>query len=203
MESLPHYPATARNRQAILEVISPWCPQEQTLLEVASGTGEHAAWMAPQQPGWRWIPSDADPSMLSVIDSYNQHNSNVHSALLLNTEQGWSSHPELPDQLSTILCVNMIHIAPWAAATGLFEGAEQVLQEDGALILYGPFKENGQHISESNHQFDLGLRARDHRWGVRDISDVSTLAAACSFELVATAPMPANNRTLLFRRKVP
>ena len=141
--------------------------------------------------------------MLSVIDSYNQHNSNVHSALLLNTEQDWKYRPELPDQLSTILCVNMIYIAPWAAATGLFEGAEQVLQEDGTLILYGPFAgEWSAHFREQPSS-DLGLRARDHRWGVRDISDVSTLAAACSFELVATAPMPANNRTLLFRRKVP
>ena len=89
MESLPHYPATARNRQAILEVISPWCPPEQTLLEVASGTGEHAAWMAPQKPGWKWIPSDADPSMLTVINSYNQQNTNVLPALLLSAEQDW------------------------------------------------------------------------------------------------------------------
>ena len=201
MESLPHYPATTRNRQAILEVISAWCPSEQTLLEVASGTGEHAAWMAAQKPGWQWIPSDADPSMLDVINSYNQHNANVLPAALLNTEHAWGSQTEFPSELSLILSINMIHIAPWNAAVGLFKGAEQLLGADGAVILYGPFKENGHHISESNHHFDLSLRSRDSRWGVRDIDDVIDVARRCSFDMVDKTAMPANNRTLLFRRK--
>ena len=136
-----------------------------------------------------------------VINSYNQQNTNVLPALLLNTEHDWSSNQALKRELSTILCVNMIHIAPWTAAVGLFGGAEQILPVNGALIMYGPFKENGHHTSESNHQFDLDLRARDHSWGVRDLSDVIALAASCSFEFVEKTSMPANNQTLLFRRK--
>jgi SAM-dependent methyltransferase len=195
-----HAPATARNREAILAVLQRVLPKEGLLLEIASGTGEHAAFMTPRLPaGWSWQPTDANPNALSDIDAHAQASgcARIRPALLLDVcdAAGWRDKPD------AILCCNMIHIAPWRAAEDLFALAPRVLPESGALILYGPFKRHGAHTAPSNAAFDETLRQQNWNWGVRCLdSDVAPLAEKSGFALDEIAPMPANNLAVVWRR---
>lgn len=195
-----HAPATLRNREPILAVLRRVLPSAGLLLEIASGTGEHAAFMTPQfGPGLIWQPSDARPGALSVIDGYagDAVCDRIRPAVLLD-----ASTPVWPvQQADAVFCANMIHISPWTAAEGLFAGAGRLLAAGAALVLYGPFKRHGGHTASSNESFEAGLKAKDPRWGVRCLdSEIGPLAAQSGFQMAEVITMPANNLMVIFRR---
>ncbi len=193
-----HAPATERNREPLLAVLRDVLPAAGLVLEVASGTGEHAAFFAPAFPSLEWQPSDPDPVARASIDAWAQASGpNLRPALALD-----AAVPDWPlDAADAILCVNMIHIAPWAAALGLLDGTARVLAPDGPLILYGPFRRGGAHTAPPNERFDAALRAQDPRWGIRDLDEVEREAAARGLALERVVEMPANNLTAVFRRQ--
>ncbi len=195
-----HAPATLRNRDAILAAIAPLLPAEGLLLEVASGSGEHAAYMAPRlPPGLIWQPSDADPQALAGIDAHAQASgaANLRPALWLDV----LARPWPLPRADALLCCNMIHIAPWTAAEALFAGAAALLPAGAPLLLYGPYRRDGLPTAPSNEAFDRSLRQQDPRWGLRALDgEVVPLAAAQGFGLEEVVAMPANNLTVLFRR---
>src|ERR1700733_11540263 len=161
-----HAPATLRNREPILEVLKRVLPMAGVLLEVASGTGQHAAFIARRPPGGLfWQPSEASAGALAGIDAHTDgvENSRVHPAILLD-----ASRADWPIRSAeAVFCCNMIHIAPWSAAEGLFAGSSRILADAAPLVLYGPFKRHGMHTAPSNQSFDDELRARNPDWGVR------------------------------------
>lgn len=195
-----HAPATLRNREPILAVLLEALPESGLVLEIASGTGEHAAWLTPRLPeGIVWQPSDADSRALDDIDAHAAAAgcARIRPALLLDTTgDDWPV-----TGADAVFCANMLHIAPWAAARGVFSGSQFLLPRGAPLIVYGPFKRDGRHTAPSNALFDESLRARDERWGVRCLdTEVAPLARAHGFRLDAVAEMPANNLTAIFRR---
>ena len=194
-----HAPATARNREPILAVLCQVLPERGLLLEISSGTGEHAAFMAPQLPGLEWQPSDANPEALVDIDGHSAGSGCdwIRRAVVLD-----ACAPVWPvARADAILCCNMIHIAPWTAAEGLFTGAARTLGTTAPLVLYGPFRRDGQHTAPSNAAFDESLKSRNPAWGVRCLdSEVQPLATSVGFALDRVFPMPANNLTVVFRR---
>lgn len=197
-DSPRHAPATLRNRDAILSVLAPLLPASGLLLEIASGTGEHAAFMARHlPPGLIWQPTDAAPDALADIDRHTAGIPSVRPAIPLDTTR----LPWPVVRADAVLCCNMIHIAPWAAALGLLSGAASVLPNGAPLVLYGPFRRDGLHTAPSNAAFDESLRTRDARWGVRCLdSEVLPAARAAGFERDAVHAMPANNLTVVLRR---
>ena len=195
-----HAPATLRNRAPILDVLRRTLSAQGVLLEIASGTGEHAAFMAPRLHGWTWQPSELSAEALEDIDSYAAESkcARIRPAILLDvTAKMWPI-----DRADAVFCCNMIHIAPWEAAEALFAGAARILRPQAPLILYGPFKRHGEHTAPSNAQFDADfLKRRNPLWGVRCLdSEVVPLAERNSFSLDEIVQMPANNLTVIFRR---
>jgi SAM-dependent methyltransferase len=191
-------PAVARNRDPILAVLRDVLPPRGVVLEIASGSGEHAAYFAKALPGIVWQPSDADASALASIRSYRDAYgvSNLLPPLRIDARD-----PPWPvDKVDAVLSINMIHIAPWNACEGLFLGASQTLRPGGKLILYGPFNIDGKFTAESNEAFDASLKARDASWGIRDLADVSACAVRNGLRLVKQVKMPANNQTIVFSR---
>jgi len=198
-----HAPATRRNRAAIAEVLAGWLPAQvspgATVLEIASGTGEHAVYLAQRFPDLVWQPSDPDATNRRSIDAYRaaEGQANLKAPLDLDaTAPAWP----LDGPVDAVVCCNMIHIAPWAAAEGLFAGAARHLKRGGGLYLYGPFKRGGRHTAPSNEAFDASLRAQDPAWGVRDLEAVAALASAQGLASPRIAEMPANNLSLWFAR---
>jgi hypothetical protein len=195
-----HAPATLRNREPILEVLTRTLPKTGMLLEIASGTGEHAAFIAPRlSAGLAWQPTEASVEALADIDIHTSgvRSSCVRPAIVLNAAD--TTWPIL--SADAVFCCNMIHIAPWRAAEGLFAGSSRILADAAPLILYGPFKRHGMHTAPSNQSFDDGLRARDPAWGVRCLdTDVMPLAEQSGFTVDEIVAMPANNLTVIFRR---
>jgi cyclopropane fatty-acyl-phospholipid synthase-like methyltransferase len=192
-----HAPATARNRDAILAVLKRVLPAQGKVLEIASGTGEHVVHFAAALPGLTFQPSDLDEAALGSIAAWIAEAglNNVQPPLRLDaTQDVW------PDTVDAIFSANMIHIAPWEAALGLFRGAGRALRSGGVLVIYGPFRMGGAHTAPSNQAFDEELRARDPRWGVRDLEMLQAVAAEHGLALEERVPMPANNQTLIFRR---
>lgn len=194
-----HAPATLRNRQPLLEVLRPRLPDSGLLLEIASGSGEHAVFLADALPGLTFQPSDPDEAALASIRAWATEATlpNLRPPLQLDAAAPDSWPALRPDAM---LCVNMIHIAPWAAAVGLFTGAGRLLRPGSPLFLYGPYKRGGRHTADSNAAFDADLRARNPQWGVRDLEVVADLAASHGFSAPEIMEMPANNLTLAFRR---
>ena len=192
-------PAAARNRAPILEVLRERLPASARVLEVASGSGEHAVWFAGALPQVLWRPSDVGVEALAGIAARRAAEG---SANLLEPVRVDAADPaSRPDErFDAVVCINMIHIAPWAAAEGLMRLAEAVLPPQGVLYLYGPFREGGRHTAPSNEAFDAGLRQRDPAWGVRDLEAVAALAGEHGFTLAARVAMPANNLSLVFER---
>ncbi len=196
--SLKRYaPATSRNRAPILAVLRRVLPASGLVLEVAAGTGEHAAFFAAQLPHLEWQPSDRDDLDSIVAWRDEAGAANLRPPLTLNVI-AW---PWPVQQADAIFCANMIHIAPWRAAEGLMNGAGKVLRAGGVLVLYGPFRIGGRHVSETNVAFDHALRAQDPDWGVRDLDMVADLAAQNGLDLVEVDEMPANNRTVVFKKR--
>jgi SAM-dependent methyltransferase len=195
-----HAPATLRNRDAILAALGRHLPARGAVLEVASGTGEHAAHFAAALPGLVFRPSDPDAGARESINAWAEgaRLPNLRAALALDvTAPDWEDAAGAAD---AVLCVNMVHIAPWAATRGLMRGAARLLPVGGVLCLYGPFRREGRHTAPSNATFDADLRATDPAWGVRDLETVAAEAAARGFAAPVVEEMPANNLFVAFRR---
>lgn len=191
-------PATVRNRDAILDVLRRHLPDRGLVLEIASGSGEHIAHFARNTPHLAFQPSDPDASARASIDAWVAAHgiANARPALALD-----ASAAKWPiAKADAIVCINMIHISPWAATEGLIRGAAQVLPARGLLYLYGPYRREGRDTSASNAAFDAELRLQNPDWGVRDIEAVVALAADNDFAPPEIEAMPANNLSLVFRR---
>ncbi len=192
-------PAAARNRQPILGVLRQHLPPRGLVLEIASGSGEHITHFAQaSSAALVFQPSDPGAAARASIDAWTAALglTNVRPAIALDAAQAdWPVH-----SADAVLCINMIHIAPWTAAVGLFSGAARILAPGGLLFLYGPFRRNGRHTAPSNERFDMDLRGRNSAWGVRDVEAVSALAAGNGFAPPLVEEMPANNLSLVFRR---
>jgi len=188
-------PAALRNRSAILEVLRTHLPKRGTVLEIASGSGEHAVHFARNLPGLVWQPSDLDPANRLSVAAHRADAklANLREPVALDTCRDW---PTL--SVDAIFCANMIHIAPWEAALGLLAGARRLLHEGAPLILYGPYFEAGRPPAPSNVAFDADLRRSDSAWGIRALADVEK--AALGFNLSLRIDMLANNLCLFFRR---
>jgi SAM-dependent methyltransferase len=191
-------PAVARNREPILAVLQQY-NLAGTVLEIASGSGEHAVWFAAALPRVTWQPTDRDPAALESIAAWREMSeaTNVLPPLLLDatTPDAWPvGHAD------AVVAINMIHIAPWQATLGLMAGAARVLPPGGLLFLYGPFRIGGVHTAESNAAFDASLQSRDPAWGVRNFEEVVAAAAARSLAWQSRIEMPANNQILIFAK---
>ncbi|MBN3944426.1 MAG: DUF938 domain-containing protein [Nostoc sp.] len=203
-------PATERNREAILEVLLQVLPESGTLLEIASGTGEHAVFFASRLKDYLWLPTDVNPQSRASIISWTEHNvcDNVYAPLELDVrEPVWVVENSGFDWLNTkpivaIVNINMIHISPWSACIGLMAGAGRILKAAGILYLYGPFKQDGENTSGSNAAFDEYLRTENPEWGVRNLDDVIAVARAQNLILQQIYQMPANNLSVVFRRSL-
>ena len=193
-----HAPATLRNRDAIAAVLADWLPDAGTVLEIASGSGEHIVHFAAAFPHLGWQPSDPDPAGLTSIAAYRAEVGLANIAPPLALDASASEWPT--GHADAILCINMVHISPWAATLGLLVGAARLLAPDAPLILYGPYIEPGVPTADSNLAFDASLRGRDPAWGVRDMGDVMAAAVDAGFAFAERRAMPANNLMLLFRR---
>ncbi len=194
-----HAPATERNREPIAEVLARELPPAGRVLEIASGTGEHAVFFAPRFPTLAWQPTDPDSEALASIAAYrtDYEGDNLAAPLLLDAAAP-ASWPV--SEADAILCINMVHISPWAATEGLLEGAARLLGGKGApLVLYGPYLEQGVETAPSNLDFDASLKLRDPRWGLRDAEQVDALAASHGFTRTARYALPANNIMLVYR----
>jgi hypothetical protein len=193
-----HYPATARNRDAILAVLRDVLPAKGLVVEVGSGSGEHVIHFAAAFPALTFQPTDPQPearrSIVAWVDQAGL--ANVRPPLALDATAPWPIA-----RADAVLSINMIHVAPWPAAEGLVRGAAAILGAGAPLYLYGPFQRAGFPWAESNARFDQSLRATDPAWGVRDLAAVSAVAAAAGFDAPAVTEMPANNLSVVFRRR--
>ncbi|WP_223111499.1 DUF938 domain-containing protein [Billgrantia pellis] len=190
-------PAAARNRQPILDVLSRVLPEQARVLEVASGSGEHGVHFARAKPGWIWQPSDPNPEARGSIAAWREHAElgNLLEPMPLDVGGVWPAGP-----FEGIVAINLIHISPWEVTEALVAQAAERLVEGGVLFLYGPYRRDGRHTAKSNAAFDVDLRARDPRWGVRDLESVVAEAQPHGFMLEQTIEMPANNLSVVFRR---
>jgi SAM-dependent methyltransferase len=192
------YPAPERNKGPILEVLQRVLPTQGRILEVASGTGQHIVHFARAMPQLHWQPSDPEAAHLESIQARIDMAalSNIAAPLMLDV----CDRPWRVQELDAILCINMIHIAPWRAALALLEEAGRLLTPGGVLYLYGPYQREGRHTAPSNEAFDADLRGRDPEWGVRNLEDVEQHARTSALALGEVVQMPANNLSLVFRR---
>jgi SAM-dependent methyltransferase len=191
-------PAALRNRDPIAEVLGEWLPESGLVLEIASGTGEHALHFAQRFPQLDWQPSDIHGDAISSIAAWRDAAGlpNVRAPVELD-----ASSPDWPvDRADAVLSINMVHISPWASALGLIAGAARVLPSGGPLILYGPWLMADTPTATSNLEFDASLRTRDPEWGLRSVELFAAPAADKALRLEQTRAMPANNLMLLFRR---
>lgn len=191
-----HWPAAERNREAILQVLRRVLPARGTVLEIASGSGQHAAYVSAALPDLRWQPSEANEALHASISAWASEGGHILPVLHLNVTQ----EPWPVACYDAIFNANMIHIAPFEVCEALLRGAGVHLHPGAPLVLYGPFRLAGQHTSESNAAFDTRLRGEDPRWGVRDFEAVRDLAIEHGLRFVERVQMPANNQSLIFVR---
>ena len=199
------FPATARNREPIADVLSDWLPASGTVLEIASGSGEHAVAFQTRFPGIRWQASDPDPRHRRSINAWitaSGLNARMPIALDLDVQkQPWNLPEPVVTDLAALVCINLLHISPADCTRALLKQAEQLLPQTAPLIIYGPFKREGCHTSESNANFDQSLKERNPSWGLRDLEWVLELASEQdAFEINACLSMPANNLTIVLSR---
>jgi hypothetical protein len=207
-------PATERNREPILNVLQEVLPPQGTVLEIASGTGEHAIFLTPRLAPLKWLPSDVNPIACASIAAWQdqQPANELYPPVEMDVcrrpwpieqeplpESLWNTDFRLAD-LVAIVNINMVHIAPWEACLSLMEGAGQLLPIGGILYLYGPFKQRGTHTAPSNASFDQSLRYQNPLWGVRDLEQVLEVARANHLKFLKTVEMPANNLSVVFQR---
>ncbi|MDA0306267.1 MAG: DUF938 domain-containing protein [Proteobacteria bacterium] len=195
--------ACARNGAPILAVLQRVLPEAGLMVEIGAGTGQHAAYFAPHFPGLTWQPTEIDVAMHDSIAAWAAASRektgapNIRPPLALDV----TANPWPVEQADAVLSANMIHIAPWQCCLGLMAGAGRVLEINGTLVLYGPFKQDGRHTADSNASFDDSLKRRDPAWGIRDLEAVIDSAAAQGLAHQETIAMPANNLMLIFRRQ--
>ena len=192
-------PAALRNREPILAVLRGHLPARGTVLEVASGSGEHVVHFAAALPHLTFQPSDPEPAARASIDAWVAASGVANVLPALDLDAAAESWPVA--SADSVLCINMVHIAPWRATIGLIEGASRLLAPQGVLFLYGPYRRGGLDTAPSNAAFDAELRARNPDWGLRDLERVEEIAEACGFAPAIIEPMPANNLSLVFRRR--
>jgi hypothetical protein len=197
-----HSPAAERNQGPLLAQLQSLLPAQGVALEIASGTGQHAAHFGAGLPGWRWLPSDnvdgaASPGLMS-IRAWCTGLANVAPPLVLDVMS--SQWLGVPTCLDLVYCANMLHIAPWPTCAALMQGAARHLGACGLLLIYGPFVVDGQALAPSNTAFDADLRTRDAQWGLRRLADVQAQAQAAGLRMKDARPMPANNLLLVFER---
>jgi hypothetical protein len=191
-----HSPAAERNAAPILAVLTRVLPARGTLLEIASGSGQHAAAFAAALPGWRWLPTEADARLLASIAAWCAGLPNAAPPRALDVAAAvWTG---VPASLDAVYCANLIHIAPWAVTGALMRGAARHLAPQGLLLTYGPYLEDGLPTAPSNLAFDADLRARDAAWGLRRLADVAAEAAAAGLALRERIALPANNLLLVW-----
>ena len=197
-------PAFHRNHQAIWGALAGFLATVRgDVLEVGSGTGQHAAEFARRAPQLTWWPSDILPSHLASIEGWRRQAglANLREPQRIDlADPAWTWSSDAGSALAAILCINTLHISPWRVSQNLIAGAGRLLRPGGRLFVYGPFKRGGAHTAPSNAAFDATLRAENPEWGVRDVDDLSALAQAAGLALIATTPMPANNLVLTFAR---
>ncbi|RYE86304.1 MAG: DUF938 domain-containing protein [Hyphomicrobiales bacterium] len=191
-------PATQRNREPILAVLREVLPAQGQVLEIASGSGEHAIHFATAFPSLSFQPSDPDPAALASIDAWARESALANLRPAIRLDAMASRWPVT--QADAILCINMIHISPWAATEGLIRQAGQLLPADGPLYLYGPYRQHDVPLAASNAVFDDSLRRRNPKWGLRELEAVAELARAAGFGEPVVTPMPANNLSVVFRK---
>ena len=200
MHEPPFSAAADRNKHPILAALQQLLSPQGRALEIASGTGQHAVWFADALPGWRWQPTDADAAALPGLAQRvaGARHGNVEAPTLLDVlSDPWP----VPGGYDLVYCANMLHIAPWATCAGLMRGAAQCLADDGELVVYGPFLEDGVPTAAGNLAFDESLRARNPAWGIRRLADVCDVAAQAGLEYRLQQAMPANNLLLVFGRR--
>ncbi|PWB83734.1 MAG: SAM-dependent methyltransferase [Methylocystaceae bacterium] len=192
-------PAAARNREPILDVLRAVLPPDGLALEIASGTGEHIVHFATYLPTLTFRPSDPDARARTSVAAWSASVgvTNVLAPLDIDAAQ----RPWPIARADAVICINMVHISPWVATEGLFDGAAGILSPGAPLFLYGPYKRNGAHTARSNAEFDASLGAQNASWGVRDLEIVADCAAARGFSGPDIVEMPANNLSLIFRRR--
>ena len=213
-----HAPATLGNREAILAVLREALPSSGLVLEVASGSGEHAAYFAAALPGLDWQPSDPNPAALASIEAWRSEAQlpNLHPPVRLDAAAAWpvskadailciNMQSNSCDDVKSIgyaacVCINMVHISEWAAMVGLFTGCAKLLPSRAPLILYGPYLESDVQTAPSNLAFDRSLKERNPEWGLRNVADVDRVAADFGFALTRRMVMPANNLTLVYHK---
>jgi len=201
-EKARHFPATARNRDFIADVLKRYLPSSGTVLEIGSGSGEHCVYFSGLFPHLDWQPSDPDPlnldSIQAWIDAERSEATNIHPPLAIN-----ASDIILPlESADAIMCANVIHISPWDATQGLMRLAGALMPQDGILYLYGPYKIGGAHTAPSNESFDHSLRSQNETWGVRDFEGVCAEAEKNGLAIVDRIEMPSNNQSVIFRKKL-
>ena len=190
-------PAAARNRGPILEVLRDVLPAGARVLEIASGSGEHAVHFAGAEPGWTWQPSDPHPRALASIAAWREAAGlvNLLEPLPLDVASDWP-----PQTIDAVVAINLLHISPWATTEALMAGAGRCLVPGGVLVLYGPFRREGRHTAPSNAAFDADLKRRDPRWGIRDLAEVTAEAARHGLAPARVVEMPANNLCVVSRK---
>ncbi|WP_395616064.1 DUF938 domain-containing protein [Sphingorhabdus sp.] len=191
-----HAPATERNRDVIAETLARVLPTEGLVLEVASGTGEHAVHFAKLFPALTWQPSDPDPIALASINAWRADSNvpNMRPAMLLDASADWPVA-----QADAVVCINMTHISPWAATVGLLRNVARLLPPSAVLFIYGPYKQRDVPLAESNAAFDASLRQQNAEWGLRYVEDIAEEAHKFGLRLDPVIAMPANNLSLIFR----
>ncbi|MBB5687077.1 DUF938 domain-containing protein [Sphingobium boeckii] len=198
-EAKKYAPATLRNRDAIVDVLRGILPETGLVLEIASGSGEHIVHFAHAFPKLDWQPSDPDAEARRSIAAWTAESGLAHIRPPIDLD---AAAPDWPiARADAILCINMIHISPWAATEGLIAGAARLLSPGGVLYLYGPFIRAGVETAESNLAFDVSLKSRDAEWGIRALEDVTMLAAGQGLRLDQVEEMAANNLSVAFRRE--
>lgn len=196
-------PSVARNGEPIRSVLVKILTPGMKVLEIASGTGEHGVAMVAQMDGLIWQPSDVDAAARHSIAAWRRHlgNANLLTPLELDAQkQDWAEIA--PGSYGALICINMIHIAPWAAALGVLRGAGHALELNGRLFFYGPFKRHGHHTADSNLAFDLQLQATNPEWGVRDADEIVRIATEFGLSLDEITELPNNNCALVLRKIV-
>jgi SAM-dependent methyltransferase len=191
-------PAASRNREPILRVLRDCLPPKARVLEIASGTGEHAVWFCTALPALTWQPTDQDQAALDSIAAWRDTSGLANLLPPLRLDASAQTWPVI--QADAIIAINMVHIAPWTTTRGLIAGAGRILTSGGLLILYGPFREAGLHTAPTNAAFDANLRARNPSWGIRDLDEITMLARRHGLNTPERIAMPANNLTVIFRR---
>jgi SAM-dependent methyltransferase len=199
-------PAFARNHEAIWQALAPYLRDANgDVLEAGSGTGQHVSAFAARAPQLTWWPSDIYPSHLASIEAWRRHAGleNVRAPQRIDLTDGdwtWSRDGQAGGALAAVICINVLHIAPWRVSQNLIAGAARALRDGGHLFVYGPFKRAGAHTAPSNEDFDASLRTENPDWGVRDVDDLAALGQATGLPLTDSVPMPANNLVLVFTR---